>query len=75
MSDDSIEAHIAAAAGRTERETRRLTSRVVARCWPGGGADRTEPAALAWISRWHPARAAAALPACSCSAGRCPVCN
>jgi hypothetical protein len=44
-------------------------------CWPGGPADRSEPAALEWVRRWRPDRTEATLPLCSCWAGRCPVCN
>jgi len=75
MPDDPIRDHIEATTNRPERETRRLTSRIVASCWPGGAADRTEPAALNWVRRWRPATAGAELPACSCSGGHCPVCN
>jgi hypothetical protein len=74
-SDDSIRKHIETAASRAERETRHLTDRIVGACWPGGVHDRSEPMALNWIRRWRPARSAAPLPACSCAAGRCAVCN
>lgn len=37
--------------------------------------DRTEPAALEWVRRWGPAPHGAALPECSCAAGRCVTCN
>jgi hypothetical protein len=37
--------------GRAER----LASTASTRCWPGGGADRTEPVALEWLRRWGPA--------------------
>lgn len=58
----------------THAETSRLAAELHDRCWPGG-ADRTEPAALEWLRRWGP-RGAQPLPlACSCSAGRCDVCN
>ena len=73
---DRIRDHIEATAHRPECETRRLTSHIVARCWPGGEADHTEPAALSWVRRWRPATAGTELPVCSCSAGgHCPVCN
>jgi len=43
--------------------------------WPGGSRDRSEPVALEWVRRWGPRRIGALLPACSCTAGRCRVCN
>jgi hypothetical protein len=54
-------------------ETRAL-DRLVGRCWPGG-ADRTEPAGLAWVRGWGPSRTTARLPDCACAAGRCGTCN
>jgi hypothetical protein len=75
MPEHPIHDHIEAAATRPARETQRLTSRIVARCWPGGGEDCTQPAALQWLRRWRPATAGAPVPACSCASGHCPVCN
>jgi hypothetical protein len=54
-------------------ETRAL-DRLVRRCWPGG-ADRTEPAGLAWVRGWGPSRTTVRLPDCACAAGRCGTCN
>jgi hypothetical protein len=53
----------------------RGTETLASTCWPGGPADRMEPVALEWVRRWRPARAAVTLPECSCSTGRCPICN
>jgi hypothetical protein len=53
----------------------RLASRLSVACWPGGGADHTNPAALAWVSRWRPERCGIELLACRCYAGHCEVCN
>ena len=75
MQEDRIRQHIESAAARPERETRRLIARIVTNCWPGGSEDRTEPGALDWVRRWGPSRAGSALPACSCAAGNCSVCN
>jgi hypothetical protein len=75
MPDDPIRDHIEATAARPERETRRLTARIIARCWPGGGEDRIEPAALHWLRRWRPVAFGAAIPTCTCGSGHCPVCN
>ena len=61
-------------AGRRVEETERLAMELVQRCWPPGG-DRTDPAALGWVRRWRPERAALSLPACACATGRCAVCN
>jgi hypothetical protein len=52
-----------------------FTASVLMACWPGGMQDRSERAALQWVRRWHPARAAMPVPACSCVTGRCAVCN
>jgi hypothetical protein len=43
--------------------------------WPGGMADRSEPAALPWVRQWGAALSAPLMRACSCAAGRCAVCN
>jgi hypothetical protein len=37
--------------------------------------ERTEPAALQWVRRWHPDAIGAELPSCGCAAGRCTLCN
>lgn len=71
MSDDFIRKQIASITADGSDPAGRLA----AACWPGGVADRSEPVALKWLRRWHPARSAAPLPVCSCSAGRCSVCN
>jgi hypothetical protein len=75
MNHDEIREHIQSAAVRQSAERRRLTARMLRRCWPGGAEDRTEPAARNWIRRWRPAKGAAILPACSCASGRCVLCN
>jgi hypothetical protein len=74
MSDDPRE-HIAALAGRTPSETSNLAARMQRFCWPGGSADRSEPGAIGWVRRWHPARFSAQVPMCSCAQGRCVMCN
>lgn len=49
---------------------------LVRRSWPGGTADRSSPAAAEWVRRWGPAHVSpGAFEACSCSVGRCAVCN
>jgi len=60
---------------RTDFEADRLASRLMRRHWPGGGFDRTHPAALDWIRRWGPVGPPHALPGCSCAKGRCGLCN
>lgn len=70
-----IAALIEALAHRSEFETARLMATLRNRPWPGGHADRTEPAALEWVRRWGPARLAATPLDCSCRRGRCAVCN
>lgn len=72
MHDDLIREHI----GRLDRhEDQPLIADLLAHCWPGGLADRSEPVAMRWLRQWHPVPAAAALPVCSCAAGHCAVCN
>jgi hypothetical protein len=73
MDDDRIRRHVEAA--RHGGDARRLASRIMGFCWPGGSDDRSEPAALDWVRRWRPASAGAALPVCSCAAGNCGICN
>ncbi|HUA46742.1 MAG TPA: hypothetical protein VMA77_16030 [Solirubrobacteraceae bacterium] len=52
-----------------------LASLIVGACWPGGPADRSERVAIEWLRQWRPDRATAHLPRCSCSTGRCVLCN
>jgi hypothetical protein len=73
MPDDFIRQQIESA--RDRRMRAHAMSRVARVCWPGGSADRSEPAALPWVRLWRPASSGAALPVCSCAAGRCAVCN
>jgi len=72
MPEHPMHEHIRSAA---ESERCGLTARMFGECWPGGGNDRAEPAARAWLRLWHPARAAVAIPVCSCRVGHCAVCN
>jgi hypothetical protein len=74
MHDEIIRWHIARLAERDGTAARRVTA-AAGQCWPGGTADRTEPAARHWLRRWGPARGTAMLPACSCATGHCAVCN
>jgi hypothetical protein len=75
--DNAIEiaAHVAAISARTDVETGRITHALTRRCWPGGVADRRDPAAVEWVRRWAPATVNGAELNCSCAAGRCAVCN
>jgi hypothetical protein len=43
-------------------------------CWPGGG-DRTEPVARGWVRRWGPNLLGEVAFDCTCTAGRCTLCN
>jgi hypothetical protein len=52
-----------------------VAERLAVECWPGGCADRSEPAALKWLRRWRPTSSAVSPPACSCATGRCRICN
>ncbi len=75
MHEEFIRDHIARLSRGEQVDLQQLIARVANQCWPGGASDRTEPAALRWVSRWRPMRALAPLPVCSCRAGHCPVCN
>jgi hypothetical protein len=70
---DSIGSHLDRARSRAQAGA--IVRRITAACWPGSGADRTEPAARMWLARWRPERAAAQLPACTCAKGPCTICN
>ena len=61
-------------ADRRAEQHGQLAMDLARRCWPMGG-DRTDPAALRWVTRWRPERAALEPPACACVTGRCAVCN
>jgi hypothetical protein len=75
MDRDELAQHINSAAPGGGGESERLVSLIVSACWPGGPADRTERVALEWLRRWRPEQIAAELPSCSCSTGRCVLCN
>ena len=70
-----VTAHIYTIASRSRRDTDRLLVDLSRRSWPGGSADRSEPAALEWVRRWGPGRLTASPLDCSCEQGRCAVCN
>ena len=74
MHDDAIRRHIEALDARTDAQAESLRARIEGACWPGGG-DRLDRAALEWLRGWRPERLGARLPACSCAAGHCVVCN
>ncbi|HTU87689.1 MAG TPA: hypothetical protein VMF57_19070 [Solirubrobacteraceae bacterium] len=79
MDREELRHHIDSVALGEEPTAQQLASLFLGECWPGGPEDRTERAALDWLRRWHPDAAAAAseaeLPRCSCSTGRCVLCN
>lgn len=60
---------------RTDDQLAQLVARLESRSWPGGASDRTVPAALTWVRRWGPGRVGPVAVGCSCSTGRCDVCN
>jgi len=75
MDREELRHHIDSAAPSGGAAALQLTSLIFDRCWPGGSADRSERAALEWLRQWHPDSIATELPSCSCSTGRCIVCN
>ena len=61
---------------RTSAQTTFVTRTLMDAGWPGGHADRLDPAAVEWVRRWAPARVQERfIDDCSCSGGRCAVCN
>ena len=60
---------------RADERAPSLLGDLVGRCWPGGGADRSEPTAREWLRRWAPKQLPLRPPECSCPAGRCSACN
>lgn len=66
---------IASVARGTEAERDELADALRQRCWPGGGADRTEPVARDWVRLWGPQRLGAVVMRCTCAQGRCDLCN
>ena len=75
MDREELRQHLDAAAPSGGKDARRLAALILGACWPGGPEDRTERVALDWLRRWRPEQVVAELPACSCSTGRCVVCN
>lgn len=75
MDDDFIRRQIEGNAARASHEHPTAIGRILTACWPGGPADRCQPAALRWLRHWRPATANLVLPVCSCHAGRCALCN
>jgi hypothetical protein len=67
--------HIESLTGRSPIERKELEADLLARLWPRGVCDRSEPSALEWLRRWGPVRRGAEVLGCSCALGRCAVCN
>ncbi|MDX6225036.1 MAG: hypothetical protein QOE64_1412 [Frankiales bacterium] len=67
--------HIESIATRTPSASERLATALLHRAWPGGSADRSEPAGLEWVRRWGPAGIVSGALACTCAQGRCALCN
>jgi hypothetical protein len=72
--DQQLAAHIESVSSRPDPDTERLIALLMARS-PACSSDRSEPGALDWVRRWGPRPVAFAVPTCSCSVGRCRVCN
>jgi hypothetical protein len=70
-----VAAIIRAIASRSESDAARFARTLLCRSWPGDASDRRETGALDWLRRWGPCGPAPVPPHCSCSAGRCAVCN
>ena len=73
---DLVAAAIDAIDERTDTQTDFIMAALVRSTWPGGIGDRLEPAAAEWVRRWGPAGVTPQyVESCSCSDGRCGVCN
>ena len=59
---------------RTPAETVVLTARLRESCWPGSD-DRTDALAREWLRRQGPVLTIPSVAPCTCSSGRCRVCN
>jgi hypothetical protein len=59
----------------TDADKDRLASMLGTHCWPGGFLDRQEPGGVESLRRWRPGAPSPATPACSCTRGRCAICN
>jgi hypothetical protein len=68
--DRHLSEHIESISTRADRDTARLLAALI-----GKPSDRSEPGALDWVRRWGPRRVSFTPPPCSCSVGRCRVCN
>jgi hypothetical protein len=68
-------AHIAAAGRRTAADHGRLATALRSWCWPGGPADRTEPAGRGRMRQWGPACLDTVVLECTCAQGACTLCN
>jgi hypothetical protein len=80
MDDQPRSALVAALVDTIDRRTTAQTSFVMRTLlgagWPGGHADRRDPAAVEWVRRWGPSAAHEPFTDdCSCAQGRCAVCN
>ena len=69
------QAHIAAASRRTAEDHERLAGILQGWCWPGGPEDRTDAVARSLVRTRGPARLARIEFECTCSQGRCTICN
>ncbi len=80
MSDQPLPALVASLVatidGRSEDKTDFTVQALLRESWPGGVADHSLPAAMDWVRRWGPdGPDRSYFEACSCTAGRCGVCN
>lgn len=69
--------HVQELESRLPAETDHILSHLLEECWPGGLADRTDVAALAWLLGTKDGLAPIARiePSCTCRTGRCGSCN
>jgi hypothetical protein len=70
-----VEAHVRTLTDRSPDDGDRLADALFVRCWPAGADDRLDPIAVEWVRRWTPRTLIAARLDCSCSNGRCAICN
>ena len=76
FSDNVVRDVVEAIDARTPSQTDFIMAAMVRGAWPGGIADRAEPAAREWVRQWGPKGLDGDyLEDCSCTAGHCLVCN
>jgi hypothetical protein len=75
MDRDELRRHIESAAPGDRADSRRIAWLILRACWPDKPEYRTERVALDLLRQRDSEPIVVRLPRCSCSTGRCVVCN